>query len=117
MRLNNKTYDRWLKRIKTDNSFGDITLRINKNGTDFNTMILHSEKVAPTIATKGCEVKYDLPIKLSLHEYCCIGSYPNDYDFKSNQPNYIIGMSVPPIVIAQISNQIYLQWLSKINNN
>jgi len=43
-----------------------------------------------------------------------IGSYPLDYNFKSIEPKYLIGMSVPPVMTAQIAHQIYLQWLSKI---
>ncbi len=40
-----------------------------------------------------------------------IGTYPLDYNFKTIQPKYLIGMSVPPVMMAQISHQIYLQWL------
>ena len=29
----------------------------------------------------------------------------------TNKAKYLIGMSVPPVVMAQISQQIYLQWL------
>lgn len=108
------SYKRWLKRIKTDKSFGDITQRINGKGSDFNTPIIHSDEVVPTIATKGCEVKYNLPIKLSVSEYCNIGSYPQDYNFLKNKPHYIIGMSVPPLMTGKIAEQIYIQWLSKI---
>ncbi len=108
------SYKRWLKRIKTDKSFGDITQRINEKGSDFNTPIIHSDEVVPTIATKGCEVKYNLPIKLSKSEFCNIGSYPQDYDFTPNQPHYLIGMSVPPVMTAQIASRIYEQWISKI---
>lgn len=103
-----------VKRIKTDKSFGDITQRINGKGSDFNTPIIHSDEVVPTIATKGCEVKYNLPIKLSVSEYCNIGSYPQDYNFLKNKPHYIIGMSVPPLMTGKIAEQIYIQWLSKI---
>ena len=46
--------------------------------------------------------------------YVKIGSYPQDYDFTGVQPKYVIGMSVPPVMTAQISNEIYKQWLSKI---
>ena len=42
------------------------------------------------------------------------GSFPLDYNFLNNKPKYIIGMSVPPVMVAQIANQIYKQWLSKI---
>jgi DNA (cytosine-5)-methyltransferase 1 len=47
-------------------------------------------------------------------EYCKIGSYPLDYNFKSIQPNYLIGMSVPPIMTAQIATEINNQWFKKI---
>lgn len=103
------SYKRWLKRVKTDKTFGDITQRINGKGSDFNTLIIHSDEVVPTIATKGCEVKYKLPIKLSKSEYCNIGSYPQDYNFM-NPPHYLIGMSVPPVMTAQIATKIYEQW-------
>ncbi|MEY4573777.1 MAG: Flavobacterium phage vB FspS tooticki6, partial [Bacteroidota bacterium] len=42
-------------------------------------------------------------------------SYPLDYDFLKLKPHYLIGMSVPPIMIAQIASEIYEQWLKKIN--
>ena len=39
-----------------------------------------------------------------------IGTFPMDYDFKTLRPQYLIGMSVPPIMTAQIAHQIWLQW-------
>ena len=27
------------------------------------------------------------------------------------EPQYFIGMSVPPVMTAQIAHQVYLQWL------
>jgi len=110
----NLTYSRWLKRIPSDSNFGQVTARISGKASDFNTYIIHSNKVFPTIVSKGCEVKYSSPIRISKSEYCKAGSYPIDYDFKSIKPQYLIGMSVPPICTAQISHQIYLQWLKKI---
>jgi DNA (cytosine-5)-methyltransferase 1 len=44
-------------------------------------------------------------------EFCLIGSYPIDYKFKDIKPQYLIGMSVPPVMTAQIAHEIYLQWL------
>ena len=52
--------------------------------------------------------------EISKNELSIIGTYPLDYNFKSIEPNYLIGMSVPPVMTAQISHQIYLQWLIKI---
>ena len=42
------------------------------------------------------------------------GSFPLDFDFLDNYPKYLIGMSVPPVMTAQVANQIYLQWLKKL---
>jgi DNA (cytosine-5)-methyltransferase 1 len=114
LNVKNITYQRWLKRIITDHSFGDITARINGKGSDFNTNIIHSHEIFPTVVSKGCEIKYNLPIKISKSEYCKIGTYPGDYNFLTNKASYLIGMSVPPVMTAQIATEIYNQWLSKI---
>lgn len=51
---------------------------------------------------------------LSKKETCLIGSYPLDYDFLKQSPNYLIGMSVPPLMTKKIAQKIHEQWLSKI---
>lgn len=56
----------------------------------------------------------EIPRILNKIEYCCGGSYPQDYNFLNNQYGYLIGMSVPPVMTAQIASNIYDQWLSKI---
>tara|TARA_R110000765_G_scaffold360985_1_gene451185 strand:+ start:415 stop:1479 length:1065 start_codon:yes stop_codon:yes gene_type:complete len=56
------------------------------------------------------------PEKLNKNEFCKIGSYPLDYDFMKLKPQYLIGMSVPPVMTAQIASRIHEQWLSKICN-
>ena len=52
--------------------------------------------------------------RLSFDEVKMCGCYPLDYNFKNINSNYLIGMSVPPVMTAQIANQIKLQWLDKI---
>ncbi len=42
------------------------------------------------------------------------GSYPADYDFKTNKVVYLVGMSVPPVMTANIAEQIYTQWIRNI---
>lgn len=49
---------------------------------------------------------------LNKYELCNGGTYPIDYDFKVMNPKYLIGMSVPPVMIANIAIEIYNQWLS-----
>lgn len=40
------------------------------------------------------------------------GTYPQDYEFNGMDARYLIGMSVPPVMTAQIAHQINLQWFS-----
>ena len=54
------------------------------------------------------------PRRLNYEEEKQIGTYPMDYNFNDIKPKYLIGMSVPPIMTAQIANQIKIQWLDKI---
>lgn len=51
---------------------------------------------------------------LSNESVCKVSSFPTDYDFGNQKPYYVCGMSVPPVMIAQIASRVYEQWLSKI---
>jgi DNA (cytosine-5)-methyltransferase 1 len=100
--------------------FGDIdfsvsSTRIGKNpNAQFQYKYLYMDKVANTITAGEQCVLFDRPRYRNFDELCECGSYPKDFVFKGNKPEYLIGMSVPPIMTAQISKQIYEQWLSKL---
>ena len=55
------------------------------------------------------------PRHLHIEEYQLAGTYPLDYNFTEEftNPVYLIGMSVPPVMIAQIATEIHDQWLNK----
>lgn len=48
--------------------------------------------------------------KLNDKEASAVQSFPMDFDFMDQPPLSCIGRSVPPVMMAQIANQIYLQW-------
>ena len=73
----------------------------------------HLNKVAGTVTSGSRYFHPTIPRQIQSKEYQLIGSYPLDYNFKTIQPQYLIGMSVPPVMMAQIANQIYLQWFKK----
>lgn len=101
----------WKHRKKTDKSFGDIIDRLENRLSMFSNPIIHSNDVAPTITSgAGINALYDIPRCLNKKELCEIGSYPLDYDFMKVRPEYLIGMSVPPAMIANIAYQIAKQW-------
>lgn len=55
------------------------------------------------------------PNWLSDKDICKIGSFPLDYNFNGIKPHKLIGRSVPPVMMAQLSSRVYEYWLSKIN--
>ncbi len=103
-------YKRWIKKVKSDTDFASICERTINKRTNFSIKLIHKERVPPTIVSGSDFIKYDDPSFLSKKELCQIGSFPLDYDFIDIQPKYLIGMSVPPIMTAQIAYQIYLQF-------
>lgn len=106
----------WLKRKNGDESFSQTILRESNRESNWNSKYIYSDKVCNTItSTSGSKlIEFENPFHLSDEKLTQIGSYPLDYNFKSIEPKYLIGMSVPPVMTAQIANQIWIQWLSKI---
>jgi DNA (cytosine-5)-methyltransferase 1 len=84
----------------------------HSKGNFFNDNKLSKNEVCNTLtADKGHGAwHYSIKRKLNKLEICKIGTYPLDYNFKSIEPKYLIGMSVPPVMTAQIANQIAIQW-------
>lgn len=52
---------------------------------------------------------------INIEEVRMLCTFPKDYDFLDVNGISVMGRSVLPVMMANISNQIYLQWLSKIN--
>lgn len=52
--------------------------------------------------------------KLNKEEMQLLCTFPTDYDFLDLNPGSVMGRSVLPVMMANISHQIYLQWLGKI---
>jgi DNA (cytosine-5)-methyltransferase 1 len=101
---------RWDLRIKSDKRISDICKRTENKDTSFNTYLAHKDNVFSTVTSGGDFIKHHIFEGVSNKEFMQIGSFPMDYDFKKLDPKYLIGMSVPPVMIAQIADQIYQQW-------
>jgi DNA (cytosine-5)-methyltransferase 1 len=103
-------FELWNKRIKTDNDYGDIKNRIEGKISLFSTKFIHNEKVVNTIVSGSDYILFNEPRKPNTNEFCQIGTFPLDYNFKKIEPKYLIGMSVPPVMTAQIATEINNQW-------
>lgn len=115
-KLANSEQIRWDIRKNGDRSLADCDFRLRGKTSFFNQSFIYNDKVLQTLtATKiGWNILFDEPRKCTDLEFCFGGSYPKDYNFNNNEPGYLIGMSVPPVMTAQIATEIYNQWLSKL---
>lgn len=109
----NRTY--WNARIKTDMGYDDTAKRLTGKVERWNTKYAHADRVMNAcVASAGSPlIDYDNPNHVSDATFVTSGTFPSDYDFDEMNPKYLIGMSVPPVMTAQIAHQINLQWFNK----
>lgn len=102
----------WWEKCKPGNSLSSV----HPNGSFFNTYKVWKNQVCPTVTSTvaGKILHYSKPAEISIEALRLIGSFPQDYNFLGVDPKYIIGMSVPPVMMAQVSYQIYNQWLKLV---
>ena len=104
-----ETYSEYWKMVgygKTVGKFNASCKRLDPNDVCF------------TIGAQGGNnhFHYDECRQISKQEVCMVGTFPIDFYFNDFEWHYLIGMSVPPVMTAQIGHQIWLQWLSKIKS-
>ena len=88
--------------------------RLNGKQSYFGYKLIYGHKVANTILANDCNVVFGKSRHMNIKELCLCGTYPIDYNFIKNKVHYLVGMSVPPVMTAQIATRIHQQWLSKI---
>lgn len=110
--IQDKTILKYLKNVTKNGVLQTKKKSLNgKIGAVGFTFMVTKENVPFTVIANNNQIcfynKRDYITNLELKK---IGSYPLDYSFRSIEPKYLIGMSVPPVMTAQIANQIYEQW-------
>jgi DNA (cytosine-5)-methyltransferase 1 len=119
--MNGRELSENMKKVWGCRKFGDNAMqqgseRLNGKSMYFSQSYLYKDKVSGTLTShEDSQVLFDAPKYTSKQEACKIGSFPHDYNFLKLKPHYLIGMSVPPVMTAQIATEIFTQWLSKIN--
>lgn len=94
-------------------------LKAGKPSKYFQSSLVYKSEVHPTLFAgykgKASPMPEWSKQWLSTSDICKVSSFPQDYNFGNQKPEYVCGMSVPPIMIAQIATEVYEQWLSKLN--
>lgn len=108
-----KVYKLLQMRQAGDKYISDIHKRWNNGNTGFTQAIINETDVAPTLVAGSLQAVYRFVDGdcLSDQDIVNIQTFPQDYDFGKERPQYVCGMSVPPVMMAQIATEVYEQWL------
>ncbi len=97
---------------------GNSFSTVHEKGSFFNGSKSDKDRALPTLTANPGGTRgvwhYNIKRPINNLEIKKAGSYPFDYNFLNVKLNYLIGMSVPPVMTAQIATQIFEQWLSKL---
>lgn len=108
-------YKRWQKRSPQDDSIGDTVKRTERGKiSGFTSPYLKLNRVPSTLTAGGGMVRFDVPGKPSDKDVITIQSFPQDYDFNGNDPTYVCGMSVPPLMMRGVAWEVQRQLLDKV---
>ena len=94
-----------------DKCMGDINMRWKGKNTGFTVNIVSDNEVSCTLTSGGGMYRDFDGQGFSDMDFVNIQTFPQDYDFGQESPQYVCGMSVPPVMMAQIASEVYRQWL------
>ena len=106
-----KASDLLERRRPTDTCLSDIIEREGGKRSAFSLMINNDNSVCYTVASgasyfRGCD-----GMGISDNDIIAVQTFPQDYDFCDQTAQYICGMSVPPVMMAQVASEVYRQWM------
>lgn len=107
----------WDNKKPGDYDMSQASIRTRNKKVGFNNNYVYLDKVINTITAhkdNASNVLFDEKRYLSKSEILKGGTFPLDFNFLKMNPGFIVGMSVPPLMVAKIANKVYEQWLSKI---
>lgn len=105
----------WDRRIYGNRNYADVITRLGGKRSNFNCSFVYPHKPVTTIAgSDGSKMTlFDEPRRMNSKELILAQSFPQDYDFGSDRCSkiqYVLGMSVPPLMMAHIASRIYEEW-------
>ncbi len=113
-RLTGKMLDLWQKRHYGDLALSDVYIRQYGKKVFFTHRFIYDNKVLRTIIAADKNILFSEPRLLNKEEYCLGSTFPLDYNFLDIPVPYIVGMSVPPVMMAQVAQNVYEQWLANL---
>lgn len=112
---NSKMHKLWENKMPGDLHLGQANRRLFGSDAFFSQKLCYEDRVCPTLTSESNgKLHFSKPCFLSEAEVTYVSTFPEDYDYMGQKAHYLCGMSVPPVMMAQIATRIWEQWLSKL---
>lgn len=98
------------KAKKNDRNGAQVAKREIGSDSYFSLHICNDDIVAPTTTSAGTFARYYDKKLYSDDDFINVQSFPQDYNFCGQNVQYICGMSVPPVMMANIAAEVRDQW-------
>lgn len=98
-------------RKPTDRCIADISQRLRKKVAGFTNPINWDNEPVQTVVSGGNMYRGCDGLMMTDRDIINCQTFPQDYDFMDQKVQYVCGMSVPPVMMANISKRVYEQWL------
>lgn len=98
-------------RIPSDRDMSDINRRLRKTSGGYTCPLNADDEPVATLTSGVRPIRMCDGLLMTDRDIISCQTFPQDYDFKKQSVQYVCGMSVPPVMMAKISEQVYLQWL------
>lgn len=96
------------------NTFPGRSFSDAAKGKWFSWIRLHKDKSSPTLPATSRHCHFADPRFITFAEAKRIQSFPDDYDFGSEDGRYVCGMSVPPLMMQRVSGEVARQLFNPI---
>ena len=93
-------------RRHSDRSLQDINLRVTKKKSGFTSPINHDNEPVQTITAGGYCFRMSDGLLMTDRDIINCQTFPQDYDFMDQGVQYVCGMSVPPVMMANVAREI-----------
>lgn len=103
-------------RKASDRSISDISKRIRRKESGFSNPINNDDEPAHTITSGGSLLRMCDGKKMTDRDIIACQTFPQDYDFGTQNVQYVCGMSVPPVMMANLATEVYKQLLEGLKN-
>lgn len=101
------------RRKPGDSDLSDVCKRERGKSSMYLQRFAKDGKPSPTVTAGASILRFCDGERFSDMDCVNVQTFPQDFDFSGQPAMYVTGMSVPPVMMANVADQINKQWFEK----